>query len=150
LAAGRSPSGWHSAEAITAPAVLDMLAGVASRVREVFSPGSWLIVEGDSVVGLCSITRPPQNGSIDIGYGIASSRRNRGIASRAVQAVVDWAHGDPRVQVVTADTSPDNIPSQRVLERAGFIKTGERLDPEDGPVICWRCETDRPVVLTRR
>jgi putative acetyltransferase len=51
---------------------------------------------------------------------------------------VEWACADPRVTAVTAETSVHNHPSQRVLEHNGFLKVGERLDPEDGKLICWK------------
>ncbi len=143
LCLGRAPGNFELADTwIAPPEVLRMLADVAARVRESFTPASWLIVEDDQVVGMCSITRPPREGVIDIGYGIAPSRRNRGIAGRAIRDVVAWARTNPGVQAITAETSPANLASQRVLVRAGFVQVGERLDDEDGPLICWRCATD--------
>jgi RimJ/RimL family protein N-acetyltransferase len=35
-----------------------------------------------------------------------------------------------------------NIASQRVLERNGFARIGERSDLEDGELILWRIETN--------
>ncbi len=126
---------------IAPPVILEMLAGVADRVWQVFSPASWLIVENDEVVGLCSITRPPERGVIDIGYGVAPSRQGRGSAGRAIGEIVAWAKASADVTAITADTSTTNLASQRVLERNGFIRVGERIDKEDGPLICWRCPT---------
>ena len=119
-----------------------MLAEVAERVRETFSPASWLIVEDGEVVGMCSITRPPSGGVIDIGYGIAPTRQNCGFASGAIGDIVAWARTAPNVQAITAETSVANLASQRVLERNGFVRVGERVDDEDGPLICWRCSVD--------
>ena len=42
------------------------------------------------------------------------------------------------MRLVNAETSIDNIASQRVLERNGFARVGERVDEEDGPLYCWR------------
>lgn len=127
---------------IAGPEVLKMLAGLAERIAAGFTPASWLIVEDDEVVGLCSVTRTPRHGSIDIGYGIAPSRRSRGIATRAIGAIVAWARAAPHVAAITAETAIDNIASQQVLVRNGFVQTGERLDAEDGQLICWRCAVD--------
>jgi len=139
LLLGRAPRSFDLADTPIAPVeVLQMLADVAAQVRETFSPASWLIVDNDEIVGLCSITRPPQDGVIDIGYGIAPSRQNRGIARRAIHDVVAWAEAAPQVRAVTAETSPTNIASQRVLARSGFIEMGERVDEQDGLLICWR------------
>lgn len=127
--------------AIAPPEIIEMLSGVAAQVGETFSPVSWLIVEDGELVGLCSITRPPAGGVIDIGYGVAPSRHNRGIARRAVGEIVRWARNTPRVVAITADTAPGNIASQRVLQDNGFECVGDRIDDEDGHLICWRCST---------
>jgi RimJ/RimL family protein N-acetyltransferase len=139
LLLGRAPRGLMLADTpVAPPEVLRMLAGVARSVRVTFSPAAWLIVEGGEVVGLCSVTCPPQDGAIDIGYGIAPSRQRRGIATRAIGAIVEWAQSAPHVTAITAETLPDNPASQRVLEANGFVRTGERVDPEDGQLLCWR------------
>lgn len=49
-----------------------------------------------------------------------------------------WAGADQRVGLVSAETSAGNVASQRVLERNGFVRTGERVDEEDGQLICWQ------------
>jgi len=126
---------------VSSPAILEMLAGVASRVWAEFPTASWLIVETGEVVGLCSITRPPKDGVVDIGYGIAPSRRKLGHATRAVGDIVEWAKGHPDVVALTAETSTGNPASQRVLAANGFVRTGERVDEEDGLLVCWRCPT---------
>ena len=141
LLAGRAPRHFTLADTpIASPDVLQMLADVAQRVRATFSPASWLIVERDEVVGLCSVTRPPEAGIIDIGYGIAPSRQGRGSAGRAVHDIITWARR-VALTAVTAETAVTNIASQHVLIRSGFIRVGERVDAEDGPLICWRCPT---------
>ncbi|NYT41850.1 GNAT family N-acetyltransferase [Sphingomonas sp. R-74633] len=142
LLLGHAPRHFTLADTAIAPAeILRMLADLAARISADFTPASWLIVEADEVVGLCSVTRPPVEGVIDIGYGVAPSRQGRGFAGRAVRDIVAWAREDPRVQAITADTSPDNLPSRRVLAAAGFVQVGERIDAEDGLVLCWRCAT---------
>jgi RimJ/RimL family protein N-acetyltransferase len=137
---GRAPRGLMLADSpIAPPEILQMLAGLAERIRATFAPASWLIVEDGEVVGLCSITRPPKGGSIDIGYGIAPDRQRRGSATRAIGAIVAWARATPHVTAITAETALDNAASQRVLECNGFERVGERLDAEDGQLICWHC-----------
>jgi RimJ/RimL family protein N-acetyltransferase len=115
-----------------------MLRELANHIRPQFAPAAWLIVENEEIVGLCSLTRVPSDGVIDIGYGIAPSRQGRGHAKDAVAAIVEWARAEPRVTAVTAETSVQNLPSQRVLERNGFLRVGERTDTEDGDLICWK------------
>ncbi|MCC5980110.1 MAG: GNAT family N-acetyltransferase [Oceanicaulis sp.] len=140
LCLNRAPGTYRLADSPIAPAqVLELLASIAAEVRQTFSPASWLIIEDNEIVGLCSIKRPPEDGVIDIGYGIAPSRQNRGVARKAVGDIVAWARAAPQVTAITAETTPSNVASQRVLEHNGFVRTGERMDDEDGLVICWHC-----------
>jgi RimJ/RimL family protein N-acetyltransferase len=70
----------------------------------------------------------------DIGYWVARGSRGQGLAPRAARLMRDHAvHtlGLPRVEVLV---HADNLPSQRVAEKAGFHRTGEyRPSPRRGP-----------------
>lgn len=82
------------------------------------------------VVGATGLFWPPQDGTVEFGYGVAPSRRRRGYASEAARALV--AHGLTAlgVHTVFAKVSLDNHASVRVLEKSGLILwTGLELDP---------------------
>ena len=68
----------------------------------------------------------PVGGRVEIGYGLTPSARGDGYAAEAVVALVALAAGH-RLSRVVADTTLDNIASQRTLIRAGF-----RLVSADG------------------
>lgn len=145
LLLGDAPKGLRLADTpIAAFDVLRTLADLTSEVGEVFLPASWLIVHEGEIVGLCAITQPPETGSIDIGYGVAPSRQNRGIAGTAIGEIVAWAKADERVRALTAETTFENLASRRVLARNGFCEVGSHIDEDDGPVIRWRCPTGSP------
>lgn len=100
---------------------------------------AWMIVCAGEVVGLCGFKAPPSSeGEVEIGYGIAATRRGRGHATRAVEAMLAAAKSDPSIRAVIADTAIPNHASQRVLEHNGFERTPLRPDPADGHVIRWR------------
>ncbi len=80
-----------------------------------------------SVVGGVGFFGSPESGELEIGYGIVASRRGRGYATEAVGAMVAVAWDYPAVMAVTATTDPENLASQRVLEKAGF-RRGPSLD----------------------
>ncbi len=120
------------------PVVLRIVRGITERLHAENCRGAWLMVSGGEVVGLCSYRRPPAQGEVEIGYGVAPSRRGRGHASRAVAAMLEAAHADPAVRAVVAETAVANPASQRVLEHNGFERAGSRVDPEDGEVLTWR------------
>ena len=106
----------------------------------------WLIVYEGEVCGLCGYMKPPAQSCAEIGYGIAPSRRCRGLARLAVAAMMQDAsrHG---LTALTAGTSVDNRASQIVLERNGFLRTGVRIDAEDGEMIEWRWENKEAVLF---
>ncbi|WP_119727589.1 GNAT family N-acetyltransferase [Thermomonospora amylolytica] len=60
-------------------------------------------------------------GRVEIGYWLAPWARGRGLITEAVQRVVDYAFAEGlyRVELLAA---VGNEPSQRVAERAGFVR----------------------------
>ena len=124
---------------VDAPAILRLLREMAKRLARAECQGSWLIVAGGEVVGLCGYKNPPSSdGKVEIGYGIARGRRGFGYASRAVAAMLDRARRDPSISMVIAATAVANVVSQRVLERNGFVRTGTTYDEDDGELIWWQ------------
>lgn len=74
-------------------------------------------------VGGVGFKGPPCGGSVEVGYGLAPSARGHGYAGEALTALLTVAvnHG---VATVLADTTDDNLPSQRTLASAGFALVG--------------------------
>lgn len=84
--------------------------------------GHRLVVERQTglVVGSIGLFWPPSEGVVEIGYGIVPSRRGRGYAPEATQALAELALTAPDVHTVSANVELSNPPSIRVLEKAGF------------------------------
>jgi RimJ/RimL family protein N-acetyltransferase len=61
----------------------------------------------------------------EIGYWIGRPYWGRGIASEAASAVMDWTRRDWGRRAVVSGHFADNPASGRVLEKAGFLYTGE-------------------------
>jgi GNAT superfamily N-acetyltransferase len=99
---------------------------------------TWLITDAEGViVGECGTKTPPDEGTVEIGYGLAAPSRGKGLGTRAVRALTDWLLALPDVHRVVAHVAADNVASRRVVERLGF--TVDRV--EAGEVIYTR---DRP------
>jgi RimJ/RimL family protein N-acetyltransferase len=126
---------------VESPAILEMLRGVAARLRGRAFP-FWMMVADGEVVGLCSYKAIPSNGQVEIGYGVAPNRRRRGHATRAIRALLADAARDPAIQSITAQTNDDNAASIRVLESNGFRRVGVRTDPAEGRLILWESAVD--------
>jgi RimJ/RimL family protein N-acetyltransferase len=67
-----------------------------------------------------------------IGYSMLPGFRGRGAATRAVRLLSAWAL-TTGVKRLVAGTMPDNVASQRVLEKAGFVREGIQRSRFDGP-----------------
>lgn len=61
----------------------------------------------------------PQLNEAMIGYSMSPEWRGRGVTTRAVRLICRWALSVGIARLV-AGTAPDNLASQRVLEKAGF------------------------------
>jgi RimJ/RimL family protein N-acetyltransferase len=75
--------------------------------------------DGVAIGGIGFFGPPDEDGSVELGYGLVEAVRGRGFATEALAALTRHAlsNGARRVR---ADTAVDNLPSQRVLAKAGF------------------------------
>jgi len=84
------------------------------------------ILDGDALAGmieLSNIARGPFR-SASLGYWVDEARRGRGLATRAVAAIVELAFLDLDLHRLEAATLEDNHASQRVLEKNRFHRIG--------------------------
>jgi RimJ/RimL family protein N-acetyltransferase len=75
----------------------------------------------------------PETGEAMIGYGLMPEWRGRGYATRAARLVADWAFSHAGIARLIAGAAPDNVRSQRVLERAGFTREAYQRSRLPGP-----------------
>jgi RimJ/RimL family protein N-acetyltransferase len=93
-------------------------------------------LEGNIAIGGAGFKgRPDEAGEVEIGYGLAPSARRAGYATEAVGALIDLARVSG-VRAVVAETTADNVASQRVLRKHGF----EVVAGEDAAQWWWRLE----------
>ena len=62
----------------------------------------------------------------DVGYWLAPEGRGRGAMTRALVLVSGYAFDERGLESLELFTLPDNTASQRVAERAGYRRAGER------------------------
>jgi ribosomal-protein-alanine N-acetyltransferase len=86
----------------------------------------WLIVRKDGAcIGNLSFKGVPEDGVVELGYGISEEYRGYGYATEAVETILAWAFDQPGVTSVAAETEAGNAASRRVLEKCGFLPAGE-------------------------
>jgi RimJ/RimL family protein N-acetyltransferase len=89
------------------------------------------------------------------GYSLLPQWRGRGYTTRAVRLVAEWAFSIGIARLI-AGTAPENLDSQRVLQRAGFEREGYHRSRLPGPNgtriddIQWvrLPDNDRPATAT--
>ena len=67
----------------------------------------------------------PIDGTTSVGYMIDQQYQQKGLATEALNCLLDWAFLDPSLKTVLADTPKDNLASQKVLLKNGFLHVGE-------------------------
>jgi RimJ/RimL family protein N-acetyltransferase len=68
--------------------------------------------------------RPDGDGAGEIGYWVKREARGRGVAARAVRLVSEWGLRERGLARISLMTEPENVPSQRVAEKAGYRREG--------------------------
>ena len=126
IVSGTCPDGEQWAIGYPTPGDLEaarMLLGDlrAGRRPGPFGPYEILERETGDVVGGIGFHRPPGlDGSVEVGYSVASSRQNRGYATAALALAIEIALREGARRVV-ARADPANAASRRVLEKAGLV-----------------------------
>lgn len=59
-----------------------------------------------------------------VGYWLAPDARGHGIATRSLRMLAAWAVDELTVARLELACAPDNVASQRVAERCGFVREG--------------------------
>jgi RimJ/RimL family protein N-acetyltransferase len=77
---------------------------------------------GDAIGAAVLMSRQPD--SAEIGYWLVPRARGRGLGSRGVRLLARWAVKEAGLARLEAYVIPDNISSQRVLEKVGFRREG--------------------------
>lgn len=80
---------------------------------------------GGQGLGMIELHQAPGDpGLAEVGYWLRREARGRGVATTAVRLVAGWAFSELGVGRLNLQTAPENLPSQRVAERAGFTREG--------------------------
>lgn len=112
-----------------------------ARLHAATEPSAWICgfditrKQDNVAVGSCAFKSPPQDGLVEIAYGIEEEFQKLGYATESAIALTRFALSCAEVKVVCAHTKDDNVASIRVLEKAGFVAQGRVIDPEDGEVL---------------
>ena len=82
-----------------------------------------LVAEDGSVLGRFNLYNL-QDGVAVLGYRVAQQVAGRGVATATVQELCRLAAAQYGLRTLRAATTHDNVASQKVLTKAGFVPTG--------------------------
>ncbi|MEZ4850052.1 MAG: GNAT family N-acetyltransferase [Bacteroidia bacterium] len=101
---------------------------------------NWVIIlteENREIGGIGVGNLPDEKGEVMTGYVIDDRYHNQGFASEALQALMQWMQENPDLKAIIADTPLDNYPSQRVLQKSGFVERSR-----DEEIVRWEYIVD--------
>ena len=95
----------------------------------------WMVEkETREIVGSTSFHGPPdEKGMMEIGLGVHNDFQRRGYATEALIGMWSWVVDQPGVELLRYTVDPNNEASVAVIEKFGFERVGQQIDPEDGP-----------------
>lgn len=83
-------------------------------------------------IGMCLLRPFDENGLLEIGYSLHKKYWGSGLATEMAKALITYAFENTNATEIVAVTTPENVASQRVLEKAGLQRKGtiNRTDTE--------------------
>ena len=109
---------------VDAETLRSMLREQLPQLRDMGLMSPYVILDGETIVGGATLHHfDPMRDAVEVGYWLFASARGRGVATRAVRAMVEhaFANGIYRVE---AHVRVGNERSEKVLERLGFVREG--------------------------
>lgn len=95
-----------------------------SWLREMPKDEHWFIIETKEGEKVGQMVAKPEGPHYGIGYRVIPSARGKGSCAEAVKILVDFLFLSKNLVRVQAQTNPENVASQKVLEGAGFVREG--------------------------
>jgi len=86
----------------------------------------WAVLKKETkeIVGSCGFARPHGTEEIELGYLLARKFWGKGLATEAAAACLKYGFEELKFKEVIAMTDLENVASQKVLEKIGFMKRG--------------------------
>ena len=91
--------------------------------------------------------------TVEVGFGIATSEQRKGYATEGVARVCAWGLERFSIPAIVGVTDKENVSSQRVLIRCGFIRKEEKMmgfQGVDRPVVVFELRRKEPTRALQR
>lgn len=103
---------------------------------------TFLIVNDEDcrIVGACGFKTIPEEGRVEVGYGVAPAARRKGAATAALAVLLRKGFEAGATELL-AEIAPTNEASIRAVQKAGFEEVGARTDADGEYVVQWARRT---------
>ncbi len=84
--------------------------------------------ENNALIGMVGIGNKEEvDNEIEMAFFVSEGHCNKGYITEAAKAMSQWVFNTLKLEYLMAIVEIDNFPSQRVVEKCGFIKQGTRM-----------------------
>lgn len=94
---------------------------IASYAKNGFGLCLVTLKETGESMGMCGLINREQLDDVDLGYAFLPRYWSKGYALEAAQAMLEFGWNTADLKRIVAITDPVNTPSNRVLEKLGFV-----------------------------
>jgi ribosomal-protein-alanine N-acetyltransferase len=94
---------------------------------------NWVVTlkDNDAFMGVIGLYRiQPENHRAELGYMLLPEHHGKGYVTEAIDAVLAFGFETVNFHSIEAVIDPDNIASERVLQKNGFVKEAHILENE--------------------
>jgi ribosomal-protein-alanine N-acetyltransferase len=111
---------------------LEHIAMIEEKIIENIGINWGITIKGSNkIIGIIGHYRiQPENHRSEIGYMSLPEFNGKGYITEAIKAVVEYGFEQMNLHSIEAVIDPDNIASERVLQKNGFVKEAHILENE--------------------
>lgn len=101
---------------------------IANQYR-FFEYGLWVVIlkETNELIGRAGIFDRENQDEIELGFVFDKSVWGKGIAMEVLEGVISYAREELGIKILAANVHPDNVKSQKLLEKLGFVVVSEKM-----------------------
>ena len=111
---------------------LERIAMIEEKIESNIGINWGITIKGsDKIIGIIGHYRiQPENHRAEIGYMSLPEYNGKGYITEAIKAVVEYGFEEMNLHSIEAVIDPDNIASEKVLQKNGFVKEAHILENE--------------------
>ena len=117
---------------------VEVLAEIILPQYQLYHHGRWAVhlLENDAFIGWCGLKYRPEKNEVDLGYRLKKKYWGCGYATEASRQCLDYGFNILKLTAIAAAAHTQNLASQNVLTKLGFLLMGEE-DIDDDPAFTY-------------